>query len=98
MPLPTSTTKPLMSTLLSWRKVHPPKELGYRLKFYISEQLWGHDGSLNGDWATVSKDTLDLSYLRGVRDETQDKDLKKEIETLLDLISKHGEIEVSLGG
>jgi hypothetical protein len=85
-----------MSSSLIWRPIAKDKSLGYRLKFYISESLWGHDGSLCGDWISITKDSIDLSYLRGVKDTTDDLELKKEIEKLESLLNKYGEIEISL--
>lgn len=76
----------------------PRKNLGYRLKFIISEDLWGHDGSLGADWTTVNKGKLDISYLKGVRDTTLDEDLQKEIDKLLNLLEKYGDIEICLLG
>jgi hypothetical protein len=89
----------MMSVNLYWRPV--PKEpkdrcFAYRLKFYISEALWGHDGSLSGEWVTITKESINLSYLKGIHDETQDKDLKKEIEKLEELLNKYDEIQLSL--
>ena len=86
-----------MSTSLYWKPVvKEEKYLGYRLKFYISESLWGHDGSLISEWTVIDKNSINLEYLKGVRDTTDDKNLKKEIDELIRLLNKYGEIEVSL--
>lgn len=86
-----------MSTSLYWRpKPKEPKDtyLGYRIKYYLSKKLWGHDGSLVGEWTTVDKSWI--PYLKGVNDATDDKELTEEIEKLFELLDKYGEIEVSL--
>jgi hypothetical protein len=87
-----------MSTSLYWRKIHPKKLLGYSLKFLISEEFWGHDGTLGSDWTEVSKENINIEYLKGLRDGSEDKEKIKEINKLLELLEKHGTIEISLQG
>jgi hypothetical protein len=83
-----------MSTSLVWRPISKDRSLGYQLRYYIAEQLWGHDGSLHGGWVTV--DGSILPYLCGVRAGMSSKELKQEIDKLEKLIEKHGEIEIAL--
>lgn len=86
-----------MSTNLYWRPVGGDNYLGYQLKFAIAERLWGHDGSLRGEWVTLDRDFI--SFLQGIAAASgRNEDLKKEADRLVELIHEHGEVEVSLRG
>jgi len=85
-----------MSTNLHWRKITPEKVLGKSIKYFISQAVFGHDGSLGSGWVEISKETINTEYLKGVRDTTQDEDLKKEIIELLELLDKYESIEIAL--
>jgi hypothetical protein len=81
---------------LYWRP--PPAEreehcVGYGLKFHLSEALWGHDGSLYGDWTLMGKEWL--SFLRGVASAGRDE-VREEAKELIKQIEKYGEVEVAL--
>lgn len=59
-----------MSSSLYWRpapkNVPPARDLPESLKKRISQRLWGHDGSLNGDEIEIGKEML--PYLEGLDD------------------------------
>lgn len=87
-----------MSTSLHWRPVPKEKKdsyLGYQLKFHIAEKLWGHDGSLNSEWEEVDSDWI--PFLEGIAS-AGEKELAGEAEKLIELIKKHGAVQLSLIG
>ena len=84
-----------MSSSLRWRPVAEDESLGYDLKWAIAPQLWGHDGSLQGDWTVVGRGFV--PFLRGVSaGRREDDDVRRDAERLIALIEKYGEVEVSL--
>lgn len=83
-----------MSTNLYFRQIPKDNEcIGYQIKFHLSQKLWGHDGSLNGDWVKV--DSKLIPYLEGLQS-AGNKELSGEAKELISLITKYGEIELSL--
>ena len=84
-----------MSTSLYWRlQEDGRKSLGYQIKFYIAPEWWGHDGSLGSDEYLVTE--IDFAFLRGIIAGTNQPDVKKEAQKIIDLVDKHGPIFVWL--
>lgn len=84
-----------MSSNLTWRPVpKPPKarDLGYSLKFAIALELWGHDGSLTSEWTEVGP--AFIPFLRGIM--AGNEEAGGEAQKLIDLIEKHGSVEIRL--
>jgi hypothetical protein len=90
-----------VSTSLHWRPTSEGSSLGYALKWSLSEKLWGHDGSLSGDWVEVGLGLV--PFLEGIvaahssaREGTQQAEIRAEAQRLIDLIAEHGTVELSL--
>lgn len=80
-----------MSSNLYWRPTTPEgKHFGYSLKFALREH-WGQP--YIGEWVTVDANLVPV--LRGIIvGAGKDSDLAKEAQVLIDLIEKHGEIDI----
>jgi hypothetical protein len=85
-----------VSSSLYYRPPQPKPEgyhLGYALKWALAGKYYDHDGSLTTDWFTLSQ--RDISFLEGVAAAGSDE-TKKEAMRTINLIKKHGSIEVRL--
>jgi hypothetical protein len=83
-----------VSASLYWRPYVPEPDgdpIGYDLKWALCKRFWPHqDGSTNTEWAILSG--RDRQWLEGVCDGGgQGAD---DAVDLLDLIDKHGEVEI----
>ena len=87
-----------MSTSLYWRLPERGSYLGKDLKYCIAQRYWGHDGTLGGEAKTFT--VGDIPYLQGIVDAggVVNSDASKEAQVLINLIEKHGEVEVWLEG
>lgn len=85
-----------MSTNLYLRPIPPEDEaFAYELKFSLAPRLWGHDGSLSGDWTKVDRDLI--PFLEGVlAGAPKDSERAKEALSLIKAIEKHGSVELRL--
>jgi hypothetical protein len=85
-----------MSTQLYWKPVRPEREesLCNQLKYIFARTYWDHDGSLCGEEIVLRPDSL--AYLSGIRDGSNDKELKQDIEILIKAIQKYGSIAIWL--
>lgn len=82
-----------MSTNLYWRPVKPQKKnsLPNGLKYVLARRYWGSDGSIS-DGPSILIDE-DIPFLEGVSLAGQGE-VKDGADMLIDLIQKHGEVEV----
>ncbi len=73
----------------------PEPETFLSLKYAVAKRWFGHDGSLRGDYITVTKEQLD--FLHGVA-AAGAKDVKKEAAALIRMINENPQgVQVWIG-
>lgn len=84
-----------MSSSLHWRPVPPPvpdSQLSSDLKFKLRERLWDGDPEYNKGHEIRNSDNGIMGYLNGLADCGVE-----DAQILIDLIVKHGTVEVWIG-
>ena len=87
-----------MSSSLYWEPCieQDNKSLCDPLKYIFARKYWDHDGSLGGH--PIQLNDADVPYLNGVRDGTSNKDIKRDIETLLEAITEYRAVIIYIDG
>jgi hypothetical protein len=84
----------MSSTLFYKPVVKNAKSLPDSIKFILKKYFSDFD-NWDGDCRTISFETMDKGYFRGVKDNSSEE-VAKDIEQFLSILEKHGEIQVYL--
>lgn len=85
-----------MSFGLYWEPAEPTRgiPLPIQLKYTLARRFFDHDGTLRGD---VFLGRGHVLYLEGVRDATNNSEVRQGAEALIDALEKHNTIRVWIG-